>query len=83
MIAAIRRVIGNPGVKVQAFPWRLLALASPFVPLFRELREMRYLWEIPVRMTNARLVKALGAEPHTPLDEAVRATLAGLGCLTA
>ena len=81
MVAAIRRVVGQPGLKVRAFPWWLLAVASPFVPLFRELREMRYLWEVPVRMSNARLVALLGSEPHTPIDDAVRATLHGLGCL--
>ena len=81
MIAAIRRVVGRPSLKVRAFPWWLLALASPFVPLFRELREMRYLWEVPVRLNNARLVTLLGNEPHTPIDDAVRATLQGLGCL--
>jgi nucleoside-diphosphate-sugar epimerase len=81
MIAAIRRVVGQPGLKVRAFPWWLLAIASPFVPLFRELREMRYLWDVPVRMNNARLVALLGSEPHTPIDDAVRATLQGLGCL--
>jgi hypothetical protein len=32
-------------------------------------------------MDNARLIKALGAEPHTALDEAVLTTLNGLGCL--
>ena len=32
-------------------------------------------------MSNARLLAVLGAEPHTPLDTAMRATLAGLGCL--
>ncbi len=32
---------------------------------------------------SARLVAELGAEPHTPLDVAVRATLTGLGCLPA
>jgi nucleoside-diphosphate-sugar epimerase len=58
-----------------------MRLLSPFVPLFRELAEMRYLWEMPVRMDNKRLVRILRAEPHTPLDEAVRATLLGLGCL--
>jgi nucleoside-diphosphate-sugar epimerase len=68
-------------LKARAFPWWLLAIASPFVPLFRELREMRYLWDVPVRMNNARLVKLLGSEPHTPIDDAVRATLRGLGCL--
>jgi nucleoside-diphosphate-sugar epimerase len=83
MIGAIRRVVGNPRLKVRSFPWRLLALASPFVPLFRELREMRYLWETPIRMNNARLVGKLGREPHTPLDKAVQATLTGLGCLSA
>jgi nucleoside-diphosphate-sugar epimerase len=81
MIAAIRRVVGRPSLKVRAFPWWLLAFASPFVPLFRELREMRYLWDVPVRMNNARLVTLLGSEPHTPIDDAVRATLQGLGCL--
>jgi nucleoside-diphosphate-sugar epimerase len=47
------------------------------------MREMRYLWREPVRMDNARLITALGQEPHTPLDEAVEATLIGLGCFAA
>jgi len=81
MVEAIRRAAGNPRARVRALPWWAVALASPFVPFFRELREVRYLWTRPVRLDNARLVQALGAEPHTPLDEAVRATLAGLGCL--
>jgi nucleoside-diphosphate-sugar epimerase len=81
MIAAIRRVVGEPNLKVSAFPWGVIRLGSPFAPLFRELGEMRYLWEAPIRMNNARLVAALGDEPHTPLDDAVRTTLIGLGCL--
>lgn len=44
---------------------------------------MRYLWREPIRMTNARLLAALEREPHTPLDEAVEATLLGLGCFAA
>jgi nucleoside-diphosphate-sugar epimerase len=81
MIEAIKRVIGRPHLPVRQLPWRLMALASPFVPLFRELREVRYLWDQPVRMTNDRLRTAIGTEPHTPLVEAVGATLMGLGCL--
>jgi nucleoside-diphosphate-sugar epimerase len=81
MIAAIRRAVGD--VPVRRFPWRLSLLASPFVPFLRELREMRYLWREPIRMSNARLVATLGAEPRTPLDQAVRATLVDLGCLAA
>jgi nucleoside-diphosphate-sugar epimerase len=65
--------------RISAFPWALLTLASPFVPTFRQLREMRYLWRQPIRMDNTRLVQVLGHEPHTPLDDAIEATLEGLG----
>jgi len=81
---AIARVVAQRGAarpRLRAFPWWLIALASPFMATLRELREMRYLWRQPVRMSNARLRAVLGEEPHTPLDEAVAATLEGLGCL--
>jgi nucleoside-diphosphate-sugar epimerase len=86
MAAAIQRVVERrAGVrpKLRAFPWWLVRLASPFVATLRELLEMRYLWRQPVRMTNARLTAVLGREPHTRLDDAVEATLAGLGTFTA
>jgi nucleoside-diphosphate-sugar epimerase len=81
IVRAIARAAGKPNLKARAFPWRLVMLASPFVTVFREMREMRYLWREPLRMDNSRLVATLGAEPHTPLDVAVRETLSGLGCL--
>ena len=58
LIGAIRRVVGKPGLKVRRFPWWLLAVAAPVVPLFRELREMRYLWRAPVRLDNGRLLRS-------------------------
>lgn len=82
MIAAIRQASGKPDLKVCRFPWLLMRVLAPFVPLFRELAEMRYLWSTPTHMGNARLVEILGAEPRTPLNIAVRETLAGMGCLT-
>lgn len=81
MVDAIRRALGNTALPMRSFPWWLLAPAAPFVPLFKEMKEMRYLWQEPVRMENTRLLQVLGSEPHTPLDQAVRATLQGLGCL--
>ncbi|KVN36750.1 hypothetical protein WJ63_34850 [Burkholderia pyrrocinia] len=83
MAQAICRVAQRHGVhpRMRRLPWWLLRAASPFVPTLRELLEMRYLWREPIRMDNARLVAALGSEPHTPLDVAVEATLAGLGCV--
>ena len=67
--------------RVTAFPWWLMALAAPFVATLRELREMRYLWQTPVRMDNAKLLAVLGHEPHTPLEVAIKATLKGMGNL--
>jgi hypothetical protein len=43
--------------------------------------ELRYLWRVPLRLDNRKLATLIGPEPHTPLDEAVRRSLAGLGCL--
>ena len=81
MIAAIRKAAGNPEIKVRKLPWLLMRLLSSFVPLFRELLEMRYLWAIPIHMSNTRLKEVLGSEPRTPLDIAVRETLMGIGCI--
>lgn len=80
MAAAINRVVGGNN-RVRAFAWWMVPLAAPFVTFLRELKEMRYLWRKPLRMTNGRLVAELGSEPHTPIDEAVRATLVAFGCL--
>ncbi len=79
MASAIGHTVGHP-VKTRAFPWWALPLLSPFSEMLREMREMRYLWQQPIRMDNTRLVQALGAEPHTPWNEAVGATLRSLGC---
>lgn len=84
MVQAIQRVVlrrTGQQPSVGSFPWWLLKLAAPFVVTFRELQEMRYLWQTPLCMDNQRLVEVLGSEPHTPLEHAVEATLIGLGCL--
>ncbi|WP_374296099.1 NAD-dependent epimerase/dehydratase family protein [Sphingomonas sp.] len=81
MVEAIARVLGDPAVPIRPLPWWQLRLAALFATTPCELMEMRYLWQQPVRLANDRLLAELGQEPHTPLDEAVRVTLAGLGCL--
>ena len=86
MLGAIERAVVRSGAaapRVRDFPWGLVRVGAPVVPLFRELLEMRYLWQQPVRMDNSALLAVLGEEPHTPLDVAVQATLEGLGCLPA
>jgi nucleoside-diphosphate-sugar epimerase len=83
MIEAIRKAVGDPEIKVRKTPWLLFRLLSPYVPIFRELSEMQYLWRVPIRMGNDRLKTIPGAEPLTPLDTAVRTTLIALNCLPA
>jgi nucleoside-diphosphate-sugar epimerase len=62
--------------RIQPFPWWALRLAAPVHPLSRELLEMRWLWDQPVRLSNARLCEVLGREePHTPWNLALRAAL--------
>ena len=75
----LRRTGHQP--RVGRFPWWLMKLIAPFVVTVREMLEMRYLWQTPLLLDNRRLVAALGQEPHTPLEQAVEATLADLGCL--
>jgi len=84
MAAAIARCVEQDGgqAKQRPFAWWLVRLASPFVPTLREMLEMRYLWQQPLRMDNSGLLAVLGTEPHTPLEQAVKATLEGLGCLS-
>ncbi len=79
MIEAISRAIDEPELQAHPFPWWLMQLGAPFIPVCRELLEMRYLWQAPVRLDNRRLITFLGREPHTPLDQAMRTTLASLG----
>ena len=78
MVGAIVRVLGDPAVRVSRLPWWAIRLAAGFATTPREMLEMRYLWEQPVRMVNDRVVARLGKEPHTPLDDAVAVTLAGM-----
>ena len=81
LLAAARRATGQATLPLRAFPWRLTRLAAPFSVLLRELGEMRYLWRVPLQLDNHRLLTWLGEEPHTPLEQAVAATLRGFGCM--
>ncbi|HEY2481551.1 MAG TPA: NAD-dependent epimerase/dehydratase family protein [Caulobacteraceae bacterium] len=75
---AVRRVTGDAKIPLKPFPWTMLAALSPFVTTFRELLEMRYLWRQPIGLSDAKLRAFLGAVPKTPLDGAIRETLADL-----
>ena len=80
LVAALQQAAGRK-LSVSRLPWFALAVAAPFNESLREMQEMRYLWNRPVVMDNAKLVAKLGAEPRTPLAEGLRNALIGQGSL--
>ncbi|ANK82490.1 MAG: hypothetical protein TEF_18115 [Rhizobiales bacterium NRL2] len=75
------RAAGLESRKIKSFPWWAVRLAAPFVPLCRELLEMRYLWFTDVRLDNTRLEALIGPEPRTAIAAAVEETMGRMGCL--
>jgi nucleoside-diphosphate-sugar epimerase len=65
--------------KVDFMPWRFLKLMGIVVPVFRELSDISYLWTTPHAINGARLAEVIGDLPHTPMDQAVSASLTALG----
>lgn len=80
LITALEAVAGRK-LAVSRLPWLAVRAVAPFNETMREMLEMRYLWETPVLLDNARLVERLGAEPHTAIADALRTALGGLGAL--
>jgi len=81
MAHAVQRAAGRPQLPIRRFPWLAVRALSPFVELFREVLEMKYLWERPLALDNRKLVRLIGREPRTPLDVALRDSLRELGCV--
>lgn len=82
LVAGLEAAVGGP-VAVRRLPWLGVYAAAPFNESLREMLEMRYLWERPVLLDNTKLSAKLGAEPRTPLAQALRAALEGQGSLPA
>jgi nucleoside-diphosphate-sugar epimerase len=80
LVAGLEAAAGRP-LKVSSLPWLGVRAVAPFNETMREMVEMKYLWDQPVLLDNAKLVARLGAEPHTPLVDALTAALAGMGAL--
>jgi nucleoside-diphosphate-sugar epimerase len=75
MAESVCRALGISKQRIKPFPWWAIKLTSPFLNVFREMLEMRYLWQVPLQLDNTKLRAHIGAEAHTPLAEALAATL--------
>jgi len=69
---------GRP-VKIGAYKRLMLTLASPFMPIAREVIEMLYEFEAPFVVDGGKFTRAFGPRPATLHREALRRTLAWYG----
>jgi nucleoside-diphosphate-sugar epimerase len=74
---ALQPVVGRP-LRAAGLPWGFIRLAAPFVPMWRELLVMRYLWQRPHALDDTSLRELIGHVPHTPLPQALRSALLDL-----
>jgi len=74
VFGAIARLAGAQEAKLQTTPeWALRALGV-FVPLLRELQEVRYQFERPFVVDSTQFATTFGVQP-TPMEEGLRATI--------
>lgn len=76
--AEMQRQTGR-SFRFAGFPWWLMRLASPVWELARELREMRYLFDLPHRLDPAPLQALLPGFQPTAFADVVAAHLQALG----
>ena len=67
-------MLGQP-LRIARFPWWMITALSPMVEVFRELREMHYLWNTPHQLSDAKFNRLLPGFAHTPLVGALAASL--------
>lgn len=80
--AAMEAASGH-SLKVSSLPWAIIRLVAPFVPSWRAMVDMRYLWQRPHRLDDNALCTLIGPPPATPLVQALRQSLIDLGLLAA
>lgn len=67
------------GFKRGGMPWGIIRAGGFVVPLWREVAEMAYLWDVPHALDGRRLQQRVGSLPMTPVETAIRHTLIDLG----
>ena len=72
---------GDEPLKLKQLPWLVIRLGSLVAPTWEAMVSLRYLWHVAHALDNTKLVRLIGAEPHTPLDAAAPAALRELGHL--
>ncbi|WP_370207963.1 NAD-dependent epimerase/dehydratase family protein [Pararhodobacter marinus] len=75
LTASLSQMTGRP-LSIRRFPWWALRLGGPFWELAREMTEMRYLYDLPHRLSDGPLSQRLPEFRATPLGEVLQTVLA-------
>jgi len=84
-IAAVERAAASLGLapargwRLGTMPWPMIRALGVFVPLWRELARMSYLWRVPHALDGTKLAARCPDLAATPLDQALFVSLAALG----
>jgi nucleoside-diphosphate-sugar epimerase len=78
LAAAIAQATGHE-IGIERMRWWLVRSIGRLMPMGRELAELEYLWRVPHRVSGEKLEALIDHIPHTPLAEAVAASLRELG----
>lgn len=73
-VTALSKALGRE-LRIREVPGWVASMLGLVSPTIRELAEMRYQWQEPYRLDDARYRETFGGAP-TPFDEQVRATAA-------
>ncbi len=68
----------SAGFRRRGMPWGIIRLGRLVVPMWREIAEMAYLWEVPHALDGSALRRLIGDLPTTSLEIAMRDTLQAL-----
>ena len=78
LVATIEQVT-EAMFRVRPMSWWFLKTLGQLAAMGRELSELEYLWRVPHAISGDKLKAAIGDIPHTPLRQAVAASLRALG----
>lgn len=71
MRVGLENALGH-SLKTGRFPWFVLRLGAPFNPMWRELMEMKYLWDVPHALDGSLLARLLPDYRPTPTADIYR-----------
>jgi len=77
--AATLGIVPGGGWRHGRMPWPMIRALGVVVPMWRELARMAYLWRVPHALDGTALAARCPGLPATPLEQAMRESLAALG----